>query len=242
MSSTVEILHDAAEISRKAAEMFIALAADVHRHQRTFHVALAGGSTPKSMYGLLVSPGMRERVNWKLVAFFFGDERAVPPEHPDSNYRMAYDAMFRCLDLTAGQVHRMKGERGDLQKAATDYEDELREVFGGRMPAFDLILLGMGPDGHTASLFPGDPALKETARWVTPVFQAPKPPPQRLTLTIPVLNHAREVIFLVTGEEKGNALREVLKGDAPPMLPAAVVNAGAPRVTWLVDHPAAQKL
>ncbi len=235
----LQVLKDTAAVARAAAEVFVNLAARAREEQRPFRAALAGGNTPKVLYALLASPEYRSRVNWETVSFFFGDERAVPPDHPDSNFRTANEALFRPLSLSDGGIHRMKAEMGDLEAAAAAYERELRSVFGERIPQFDLVLLGMGPDGHTASLFPGNPALREQKRWVTPVTDAPKPPPRRLTLTVPVLNGARHVVFMVTGVDKTAALQEVLYGSASSeQYPAKLVQPGSERPTWLVDEAA----
>jgi 6-phosphogluconolactonase len=239
----LEVLKDTTAVAQAGAEVFIELAAQADGERRSFRVALAGGNTPKALYALLASPEYRSRVNWDNVSFFFGDERAVPPDHPDSNYRTAHEALFRPVGLVNGHVHRMKAEIGGLEAAAAAYEGELRAVFGGALPRFELVLLGMGPDGHTASLFPENAALQERARWVAPVFDAPKPPPQRLTLTVPVLNEARQVLFMVTGSDKAPALHEVLSGAASPEhYPAKFVRPGAGRLLWLVDEAAGSAL
>ena len=172
----VVLVKDMAALARAAAELFVKLAAQTASARRPFHVLLAGGKTPKAVYALLASAAYRSRVDWDRVVFFFGDERAVPPDHPQSNYRMANEVLFRPLGIAESSVHRMKAEADDLDAAAAEYEGELHVCFGA-FPRFDLVLLGMGSDGHTASLFPGSPVLKEHARWVAPVLDAPKPPP-----------------------------------------------------------------
>ena len=235
----LKILKDRATVAREAAAVFVNRAAQAQGERRPFRVALAGGNTPKAFYALLASPEYRHRVNWDIVSFFFGDERAVPPDHPDSNYRSADDALFRPLGIADGKIHRMKAETGDLEAAADAYESELRSAIGGDLPQFDLVLLGMGPDGHTASLFPRSPVLKEQRRWVAPVTDAPKPPLRRLTLTIHVLNEARQVFFMVTGSDKSAALWEVLQGSASAdQYPAKLIRPGADRLVWLVDEAA----
>ena len=154
---------DAEELSRRAAEEFVRRA-----RGRRFCVALAGGSTPRRLYQLLACAPYRERVDWTQVEFFFGDERTVPPDHADSNFRMANETLLGQLVLPDRQIHRMTGERDDLDAAAAEYANEIEQVVGGTPPAFDLVLLGMGRDGHTASLFPGTAALSERRRWVVP--------------------------------------------------------------------------
>lgn len=236
----VQVLKDEDAVARAAAEIFVSLSPQPQGVRRPFRVALGGGTTPKALYERLASVECRSRVAWDHVSFFFGDERAVSPDHPDSNYRVANDALFRPLDISGKNVYRMKAEMPDLEAAALDYERTLQSVFNGeRVPHFDLILLGMGPDGHTASLFPGGPALAECRRLVVPVMDAPKPPPRRLTLTIPVLNAARLVLFMATGADKAPALRGVLTGTASPdRYPARYVRPGPDRLAWLVDETA----
>ncbi len=236
----VQVLKDGDAVARAAADIFVNLAPQSHGNRRPFRVALAGGTTPLAFYALLASAGYRNRVAWDQVSFFFGDERAVPPDHPDSNYRMANDVLFRALDISQKNIYRMKAEMPDLEAAAAAYECELQTAFEGeRVPHFDLIFLGMGPDGHTASLFPGSSALVECKRLVAPVTDAPKPPPRRLTLTIPVLNAAKLVLFMAAGADKAQAFREVLKGTASPdQYPAKYVRPGPERLAWLVDEAA----
>ncbi len=238
--SIVQVFKDKAAVARAAAEIFVSLASQPHERRRPFRVALAGGTTPNALYTLLASAEYRRRVAWDQVVFFFGDERAVPPDHPDSNYRVANEALFRPLGIADKHIHRMKAERPDLDAAAADYERELHAAFeGARMPRFDLILLGMGSDGHTASLFPGSAALAEHRRLVAPVTDAPKPPPRRLTLTIPVLNAATLALFMATGADKAPALRDVLTGTlSPNRYPAKYVRPGPERLAWLVDEAA----
>ncbi len=240
----VQILKDDKTVARAAAEIFVNLAPAPNEKPRPFRAVLAGGTTPRALYGLLSSPEYRGRVAWNHVEFFFGDERAVPPDHPDSNYAAASERLFRPLGISAARIHRMKAENADLEAAAADYEKELRSAFDGAgMPRFELILLGMGQDGHTASLFPGSSALAEGRRWVVPVTDAPKPPPCRLTLTIPVLNAARLVVFMAAGSDKAPAVREALQGNAPPdQCPARHIRPGPERLAWLVDEAAAAGL
>ena len=238
----VDVVKDAAAIARAAADLFVKQAAQPARERRLFRVLLAGGTTPKALYTLLASPAYRSRVDWDRLVFFFGDERAVPPDHPQSNYRMANEALFRPVGIVESSIHRMEAEGEDLNAAAAAYEDVLRASFGS-VPRFDLVLLGMGADGHTASLFPGSPLLKEHSRWVAPVLDAPKPPARRLTVTLPVLNAGHQVLFLVAGRPKAAALRAVLEGTAPPeQYPARSVQPGPERLRWLVDEAAGADL
>ncbi len=182
-------------------------------------MALSGGSTPRRLYQLLAGEPFRGQVDWPRVEIFWGDERSVPPDNKDSNYRMAHEALLEALKLPAGHVHRMQAERADRDAAAREYQDEIARAFGvdanGGPPAFDLVLLGMGPDGHTASLFPHTAALGETKRWVV-VNHVPQMNTDRMTLTYPVLNRAREVLFLVAGADKAERLDELLQGPPDP--------------------------
>jgi 6-phosphogluconolactonase len=237
---------DAEAVSRAAANEFVRCAREAVAARGRFTVALSGGSTPKRMYQLLAEPSFRDQVDWGKVEIFWGDERSVPPDHNDSNYHMAAEAMLRCLPVPAAQVHRMEAERTDRDAAARQYEAALARVFeaapGGEPPAFDLILLGMGPDGHTASLFPHTTALRETARWVA-VNYVPKFATDRMTFTAPVLNLAREILFLIAGTDKAEPLHEVLEG--PPncdLYPSQLVRPTAGRLVFFVDRAAAAKL
>ncbi len=236
-------LPDAEAVARAAAEEVAGAAARAVAERDRFTLALAGGSTPRRLYALLADPGepFRGRVPWERTHVFFGDERAVSPEHPDSNYRMAREALL--AHVPAASVHRIHGEEPG---AAEAYERELRSFFGvpagGAPPRLDLVLLGLGPDGHTASLFPGSAALHETARWGATTFVA-RLAARRTTLTLPVLDRARAVLFLVSGPEKAEALRRVL-APAPGMepLPAGRVRPDGGSVLWLADRAAASGL
>jgi 6-phosphogluconolactonase len=205
-----------------------------------FLVALSGGSTPRALHQALVAH-YRDLIPWERVQVFWSDERCVPPDHPESNYRMARETLLEHVPLPAANIHRMPGERPDYDAAAADYETEIRQVFG--MPPdvllrFDLILLGMGPEGHTASLFPGTTALHETSRLVAPNW-VPKVNMERLTFTYPLINNARQVMFLVAGAEKAEALRDVLSGQATiEERPAVGVRPTDGEVIWMVDREA----
>ena len=224
---------DAEELSRRAAEEFVRRA-----RGRRFSVALAGGSTPRRLYQLLADAPYREQVDWTLVEFFFGDERTVPPDHAESNFRMANEALLAPLDLPDRQIHRMAGERDDLDAAAAEYANEIGKVLGETPPAFDLVLLGMGRDGHTASLFPGTAALSESRRWVVPNL-VPQLDTRRLTFTVPILNHAACLLFLVAGAEKRDALAAVLEGPRDPWrFPSQLVRPEHGELLWLVDRAA----
>ncbi|HEY0515169.1 MAG TPA: 6-phosphogluconolactonase [Thermoanaerobaculia bacterium] len=235
----VRIFDDVPALMRAAADE-IALAAERAVAERgRFTWALAGGSTPRALYSLLAGDAYRDRMPWSAIHFFWGDERHVPPDHPDSNFRMAREAMLDAVPVPPGNVHRVPAEEPDAQRAAAAYESTLRAFFQvavGEWPGFDLVLLGLGPEGHTASLFPGSPAIAERQRLVlAPWVEAQHT--FRVTLTPPVLNHARRAMFLVSGEEKAAALRAVLEGAREPArYPAQIVEGN---VLWMVDRAAA---
>jgi 6-phosphogluconolactonase len=242
----IRILADANAIAQTAAAEFLEAAKQAVREKGSFSVALAGGSTPKALYGLLMNnPVLQAMVPWSKTQFFFGDERHVPPNDTESNFRMATEAMLAKAPIDPKQVHRIKGEKRNAAQAAGEYEEDLRASFGlaeGELPRFDLVLLGMGPEGHTASLFPGTKALTEERRlvvsnWVGKLYT------DRITLTPPVLNNAARVIFMVHGAEKAPALKAVLEGPyEPDQLPAQIIKPKEGKVLWLVDPTAAAML
>jgi 6-phosphogluconolactonase len=245
-SPTIRVFADAEAVSRAAADEFVRAARESIAARGRFTVALSGGSTPKRLYQLLADPPFRDQVDWGKIDFFWGDERSVPPDHNDSNYHTAQEAMLRRLPVQAGHVHRMEAERTDRDAAARDYEAILSRVFnvksGGEPPAFDLILLGMGPDGHTASLFPHTTALAEKSRWVV-VNYVPKFATDRVTFTASVLNKAREVLFLIAGTDKADPLHQVLEG--PPnsdLYPSQLVKPASGQLVFFLDRAAAAKL
>ncbi len=244
----IRILPDAEELYRVAAEAFVREAEKAVRASGRFTVALAGGSTPRALYRLLAGdgdPSLPTRVPWGQIHFFWGDERHVPPDHPDSNCRMAHEAMLSRVPIPPGNVHRIKAENPDAGLAAEEYAQALRDFFRpptGQFPRFDLILLGMGPDGHTASLFPGTDALREQARPVVAQW-VEKFRTFRITMTPPVLNNAACVLFLVSGAEKAETLRAVLQGDyQPERFPAQLIRPAHGRLLWLVERAAARLL
>jgi 6-phosphogluconolactonase len=204
-----------------------------------FTVALSGGSTPKRLYQILSEAPHRDTIDWSKVEIFWGDERSVAPDHADSNYRMASEAMLTRLPIPAERVHRMQAERQDRDKAAQDYQNEIARVFGvsptGEPPVFDLILLGMGPDAHTASLFPGTTALKEMSKWVVPNW-VEKFKTFRLTMTRPIINKARQVLFLVAGKDKTDPLLKVFCGPSDPhTYPSQLICPTTGQLTWYLD-------
>lgn len=218
----------------------VAAAEAIASHDR-FTLALAGGSTPRALYELLAGE-MKDQVDWSKVHLFWGDERTVPPDHDDSNYRMVAKTLLEGIDIPQHNIHRVEAER-EPQAAAQNYEDKLRSVFGDELvPSFDLILLGIGDDGHTASLFPHTNALDVEDEWFVANHVA-QLNTWRLTLTKTVINAAQRVVFLVVGEGKADALREVLNGPyLPETYPAQLVEPEDGELVWFVDDAAASLL
>lgn len=228
-------------LAEAAAQAILDCATEAVTARGRFMLALAGGSTPRETYERLAQPPGRDRMPWARTWVFFGDERGVPPDHPDSNFRMANQALLLKVPLPPQQIARIRGEAEDPEAAAAEYGRRLTEVFAikrGRLPRFDLILLGMGVDGHTGSLFPGSPVLKEVFRPVAAVHATAASIPQRFTFTLPVINAAARVMFLVSGAEKAKVLKAVLK-EPTGGLPAALVHPTDGRLTWLLDRAAA---
>ena len=244
--SDVRVYPDLLALSRAAAQEFVARAREAVQARGLFTVVLSGGSTPRTLYSLLADdPQLRGEVAWDKVHFFFSDERHVPSDHPDNNYRMVYRALLSKIPAPPSNAHRMATELVDAAAVADYCEQRLLEFFPlgpQAFPRFDLVLLGLGSDGHTASLFPGSAALKETKRLVVAAWvealQA-----WRITLTLPVLNNASEVAFLVSGEEKTEALRNVLEGPADPgRWPAQAIQPVGGSRLFFVDQAAAKGL
>ena len=231
----IEVLPDAAALARHVAEWMTAAALAA---KGPFRVSLSGGSTPKALYGLLASDEFSGRFPWQLVSWYWGDERFVPYDHPESNYRMTREAMLAKAPVPPENIHPVPAD-GTPEDAARRYERTLQEAYGATAldparPLFDVTLLGLGPDGHTASLLPGDPVLEERKRWVAVVAHGR--PEVRITMTYPVIESSRRVAFLVAGREKASILRAIRSGDS--QLPAARVQ---PRgeLLWFVDRAAA---
>ncbi len=242
----IRIARDAQEWAHDAAALIHRISEQAIQSKGQFLIALSGGSTPRILYQTLTSPEWKGRFNWRQILFLFGDERCIPPEHPESNFGMAQAALFQPLGIAPGQIYRMKGEIPDHGSAAREYEETLRGLthcVAQEFPQIDLILLGLGDDGHTASLFPGTSALQDRTRVVT-VGQAPTGIPFRLTLTLGVLNRATVVLFLVTGVGKAPMVRAILepKSAADRAFPAAMVAPDSGQLIWMLDHSAAQQL
>lgn len=241
MQPDIRIVRDKEALNQAAAAEIEHRALETIRAKRSFTVALAGGSTPKTVYATLADPPAAQRLPWDKMYFFFGDERHVPPDHPDSNYRMAEDTLFCKVPVTRDHLFRVPAENPDADQAAQLYDRSIREFFRlqpGEFPRFDLILLGLGPDGHTASLFPDTAALREPTRLVVANW-VPKFNTHRITFTVPVLNNAAAVMFMVSGEEKREALKAVLQSNASPEhFPARLVRPASGELIWLIDEDA----
>ncbi len=238
----LEKFPDPEHLSHAAAEKFIQIARSVTAHGGQFRVVLSGGSTPRRLFQLLAEPPNRDKVEWEKVEFFWGDERTVAPDHPDSNFNMANKALLQRLKIPLKQIHRMQAEREDQESAARDYQTEIAQAFGvsdqGEPPSFDLILLGLGPDGHTASLFPHTNAVMEGRRWVSR-NHVPKLNTSRITMTASILNRAKTILFLVAGADKAQALHAVLNGPKDlEGLPAQLIQPTGGNVIWMMDEAA----
>lgn len=245
MKVDLRIVETPQTLAQLAAAEFAERAASAVQDNGRFTVALCGGSTPQRLYSQLAEEAqLRQRIPWEHSYFFWGDERPVPPDHPDSNFRLAHAALLSRVPVPAAHVHRMKGELPP-QQAAADYARVLIDFFqlrGDALPRFDLVLLGLGPEGHTASLFPGTQALHEPRKLVVANWVG-KLGVERITLTAPVLNNAACVIFLVSRAEKAIALKSVLEGRyEPEQLPAQLIRPHTGQLEWIVDAAAARLL
>jgi 6-phosphogluconolactonase len=245
MSNTPLFYLDADALARAAAVKLLSLAGAAIAERGVFTLALSGGSTPKKLYALLAKDPAFAAFPWAQTQLFFGDERHVPPDDPESNFRMVKETLLASGHVPEANVHRVPAELIDAAQAAAQYEAELRRVFAGPalldgFPRFDVILLGMGPDGHTASLFPGSPGLKEETKWViaNPVAKFKT---DRITFTFPVLNAAATVLLLVAGADKEAMIREVLV-DARGTYPVERVQPREGVKVWMLDHAAAAAL
>jgi 6-phosphogluconolactonase len=239
---SIEVLANATDLFHAAAEEFVRAARTAIGAQGRFSVALSGGSTPKALYSLLAAN--YADFAWNRVFLFFGDERHVPPTDSESNYRMVQESLLSKITIPAENVFRVPAENPDADAAASEYEARIRRFFElkpGEFPRFDLILLGMGPDGHTASLFPDSPALDEQTRVVVANWVA-KFNTHRITFAFPVLDHAAEVLFMASGVDKADMVRQVLEGKNTPPLPAQRVQPSDGKLLWMLDEAAAAKL
>ena len=225
-----KIFADPKELAHGAAEYFVA--------RRPETVALSGGSTPKLMFQILAEQ-FREQVAWDRIHFFWSDERHVPPDHPDSNYRMANEALLSRVPVTRSNVHRVPSENPNAAEAAAEYARTLIETTSQSLPRLDLILLGLGGDGHTASIFPGSDVLHETKQLVAAPW-VEKFKTHRITMTLPLLNNGASVVFLVSGSEKAEIVKEVFEG--PEKYPAQAIKLAHGELLWLMDKDAAGEI
>lgn len=241
----IKVFESVEELNEFAAERFVELSREAIRERGVFTVALSGGSTPKKLNALLTSDAYRSKIEWSKIHFFFGDERNVLPDSDESNYRMANETLFSKLQIPAENVHRFLTETGNAKTIAEQMQNEIKGFFklaDGEFPRFDLIFLGMGADGHTASLFPETEALDEKEKIVVENY-VEKFNTFRLTFTYPAINNARNIIFLVAGEDKAEALREVLHGAPNPQkFPSQGIIPTDGSIECLVDEKAAVRL
>jgi 6-phosphogluconolactonase len=246
LKATVKILPDSQHLALAAAELFVQVANHAVQTNGVFSAALSGGSTPQMLYKLLASEPFTEQVDWSRTQLFWGDERCVPPDHPDSNYGKAKQILLENVPIPEENVHRIEGEL-QPEQAAEKYEETLLRFFSSlpteeqrSQASFDLVLLGMGDDGHTASLFPGTPAIEEQTRWVAAQY-IDKMAAWRITLTPAILNRAAQVAFLVAGAGKSYTLERVIYGSyQPERYPAQVIQPASGNLIWMVDEDAAK--
>ena len=237
----IEIFANSQELARGAAEYFVARSGEAVAQKGFFTVALSGGSTPQALYQLLadVHEPFHAQVPWSRTHFFWSDERHVPPDHPDSNYRMAHEAMLSRVPVAESNIHRVPSENPDAAAAANEYEQTILQLTKQSVPQLDLILLGLGSDGHTASIFPGSEVLHETKRLVAAPW-VEKFNTYRITMTLPLLNNGASVLFLVSGAEKAEIVQKVMEG--PKQYPAQAVQPTHGQLLWMLDKDAAAGL
>jgi 6-phosphogluconolactonase len=238
----IEVLSDLEALSHRAASIFLDASKNSIKTQKRFAVALSGGLTPRRMYTLLGSKSYHDKIEWRHVHLFWADERCVPKENEESNFRLAYESFLSKISVPASNIHRVKGEE-DPEKAGKDYENDMRKFFGiSGIPVFDLTILGMGEDGHTASLFPDSKALEEKIRLALPVYMK-RPKCDRVTLMLPILNNSAQILFLVSGPSKANIVNEILgKEGKKERYPAGLINPSRGNIIWLIDRQAAANL
>jgi 6-phosphogluconolactonase len=240
-------IHSDSQVAAEAAAAFVLeVGRESIRTKGRFCIALSGGTTPETLYRALTSPVFADRFDWSRTTFFFSDERCVPPNDPRSNYALANKSLFTPLKITPSQVYRMAGESHDPPAAAHEYEQQVRlatKTPRSVQPSLDLILLGLGEDGHTASLFPGAPVLRDRQHLIA-ATQSPKDPPNRLTMTLAAINRASVILFLVAGVGKTGVVRAILdpKTEVERQLPASLVEPEEGRIVWFLDRAAAAEL
>lgn len=234
----IKIYADFKLLARAAAEHFVAQSSEAVAQRGSFTVALSGGSTPKILFKILADPNepFRDQIPWSRIHFFWSDERHVPPDHPDSNYRMANEALLSRVPTTQSNVHRVLSENPDAAEVAAEYERTVVEITGQSLPQLDLILLGLGSDGHTASIFPGSDVMHDFKRLVAAPW-VEKLKTYRITMTLPLLNNGASVLFLVSGSEKAKIVKEIFEG--PETFPAQAVKPANGELLWMLDNDAA---
>lgn len=244
MKSEIRTYPSLEDLSRAAAEYICKIAEEAARERGGFTFVLSGGTTPRLLYEELAKEPYASRVDWQQTHLFWGDERCVPPNHPDSNFALAYETLLSKVGVPPANVHRIPAETDSPKTAAENYEKSLREFFGvaaepdspQTSPSFDLVLLGLGEDGHTASLFPGDAALEESTKWAVAVDGSTAAPPvPRISLTLSVLNKARHVLFLASGAGKREVFQEIRNNPEKVGYPAARVEPLG-RLLWFIDE------
>lgn len=242
MDANFHIFETTTQLGQAAAEHVAYLSEQAIAQRGRFTIAVSGGSLPRLLFPLLVSEPLRTKINWSKWYLFWADERCVPLTNPKSNYRLTRDYLLDHVDIPPSQIVPIDDSLNPAA-AAADYQTKLTQIFDpppGQLPRFDAVLLGMGEDGHTASLFPGHALLHEDSAWVAPIFDSPKPPPQRITLTLPVINQAQQVIFMAAGAGKVKALSAIVNGNSH--LPAELVQPENGELHWFVDEAAAAGL
>jgi len=238
----IHVFKNPAELSKTAAELFAQAAREAVRENGRFTVALTGGSSPVQLYTLLTQKPYVNQIPWEKLFVFWGDERWVPLTDDRSNYKMALDTLLSKVPVLPSQIYPMWSKEASPEEFAQQYENQLHQQFNNSAPQFDLILLGMGDDGHTASLFPGTSVLEEKDKWVQAYFLEPQQM-HRITLTAPLINQAKKILFLTYGEKKAHALYEVLEGERnPTKYPSQLIQPQQGETRWLVDDAAAKKL
>jgi len=243
-SSEILIAHDDVIFRKEAAQLILKTALDSVAERGQFCIVLSGGNTPKKIFELLTEPYYKQRMPWNKCYFFWGDERCVPPDHEDSNYRMAMESFLKKLSIPSTRIFRMAGEMDPPRAAATAYQNTLRTFYkiDKSLPRFDLMLLGMGEDGHTASLFPGTTALNESEHWVAANF-IEKLSTSRITLTLPVINNARKIVILCSGKAKAKVVRDIFRDDIDyRRYPVQRVRPNNGALIWLLNPEAASLL
>jgi 6-phosphogluconolactonase len=238
----IQVFPDLEAVSSKAAEMFSSFSRTFIFSKGRFAVAISGGSTPVRLYTLLCSALYRSKIDWHNIHFFWADERCVPKDHEESNFKLAFDTLLSKVSVPRRNIHRIPCEE-DPDIAAMDYEKDIIGFFGrSGLPVFDLVILGVGEDGHTASLFPGSRSLEEKIRLVVPVYME-KPLSHRITLTLPVFNNASQILFLAAGTSKANAVSSILNNrESKERYPAGLIDPVKGKITWLIDKKASGKL